>query len=44
MPALAEAVVVRQWIFGQLAGQWDGQMLVAAGDVDATVCSAQTAL
>jgi hypothetical protein len=41
MPALAEAVVVRQWVFGQFAGQWDGQMLVAAGD--ATVCNAQTA-
>jgi len=42
MPALAEAVVVGQWIFGQLAGEWDGQMLVAAGDT--TVCSTQTAL
>jgi hypothetical protein len=42
MPSLAEAVVVWQWVLGQFARQWDGEVLVAAGD--ANVCIAQTGL
>jgi hypothetical protein len=42
MPPLAEAVVLWQWILGQFAWQWDGEVLVVTGD--ATVCNTQTDL
>jgi hypothetical protein len=47
MPALAEAVVVWQWILGQFTGEGDGEMMVPFGGavahdvavLDGNICS-----